>query len=674
MNKNNLPIKIILIISLLFFLSLSLSAVNAVNLTLNPNDSINDAVSNINTNGSTTTNNTITLTQGTYNKSTDRNNNVTINNINLTIKGNGKVIIDAQKSGRIFTITGNSNIKFINITFINGNAYDGGAIYIKNGTTSITDCKFDNNNATRGGAIFNTANNLTIFNSSFDSNIAKHYGGAIQSEGGDLNSRNYGNTSIINSFFINNKVTELQGGAINIWHYNCTVINSTFNSNNAQDGGGAIEIYNYANLTVIDSKFDNNSANCGGAICTDSGFGFCRVINSKFTNNKATGNYGGGAIFNVDTTCIVIDSTFINNSAIKGGAIHTLRYAYHTNITVNNSKFVNNTANYGGGIYITNSPAFIIGSNFTGNGQAIHINGEIFQPYLSFNSLNVKTQTLNGSAGIGFYGNDTQLNGTTVFIINSNFINNNQAIFINNINTTIIGCNIINNIQGIYVTNSSINTTINYNRIFNNSNYDLNVNTSDANADFNWWGNNNPTKIIGINPNNHFVMNVSNLTSLDSNGAAIFNYTFQLNDNSIPFDVALLPYFTTEAYTNITSGIITFFDARYDNIFDVTINTSGNVLYNFITDNEVQILEGTITVSDPNDPNDLNDSVDSKDFIDPDAPLESIDLLGPNDSNIITETSNNLTPKAASMKKTGIPTNIIILFILSVLGLLIRRK
>lgn len=78
--------------------------------------------------------NSITLSPGKYIKTSDINNVISINNINLTINGNRpkeNVIIDIRTIGMIFSITGNSNVTFINITFINGNINgNGGAIRI----------------------------------------------------------------------------------------------------------------------------------------------------------------------------------------------------------------------------------------------------------------------------------------------------------------------------------------------------------------------------------------------------------------------------------------------------------------------------------------------------------------------------------------------------------------
>lgn len=197
----------IMIISFLF----TISSANAIDITLNPDDNggINEAISKVNNNSDDI--NTITLNPGTYNKTTDRNNNITFNNKNLTIQGSGpagSVIINAQKLGRIFNITGNSNIKFININFINGNSSgNGGTIYkIGSGTLTIINCTFNNSNANYGGAIYNTASNFKVIDSDFYNNVARsREGGAIHTEGEE-------NFTINNSNFINNTALGNNGG------------------------------------------------------------------------------------------------------------------------------------------------------------------------------------------------------------------------------------------------------------------------------------------------------------------------------------------------------------------------------------------------------------------------------------------------------------------------------
>jgi predicted outer membrane repeat protein len=534
-NANNKIQKIMLFTAILILTFISFSAVNAVNVTLNPSDAggVNSAVSTV-ASGSDV-DNTITLNPGTYNKTTDRNNNITFSGKNLTIQGNGSagsVIIDAQKIGRLFSITGNSNITFINITFLNGNITGSGGGISKTGTglLNVINCTFANNNVSaNGGAIYNTAGELNIINSNFINNIARGAtgGGAIYKSNSIF--------TINNSSFTNN--TSPNGGAIACQNtIGSSITNSSFSNNTAtgSGSGGAIFSQGDDELIINSSQFTNNNAAFGGA-CSINGELFSEVLNSVFINNSASGE--GGAIEDNDNGYLTINnSTFINNTSPTGGAI--FNYRLTDNTTISNSTFVNNNVS----IVVRGKNTTITGCNFSNNTLAINITGN---------------------------------------------------------NTTIMSSNIFNNTQGIFVNSSAINTTINYNRIFNNTiatGFNLDNNGVNTNADLNWWGDNNPL-VNGTTLGNYFVMNVTNATPLVSNGTVLFNYSFGLNTGGVANN-SLLPFFVTNVYTNLTTGAIDTFDARFNRTVNVTLNTTNqSVEYIFITDNEIQRLVGFINAS-----------------------------------------------------------------------------
>jgi parallel beta helix pectate lyase-like protein/polymorphic membrane protein len=440
---------------------------------------------------------------------------------------------------------------------------------------------------------------------------------------------------------------------------------------NANKTGNIFNIAYNGTLTLINITLTNGIGYNGGAIINN---GELTITNCNFINNLAEDGGNGGAIYN-DGTLIVTNSIFTNNTAANGGAI----YNTGGNMIINNSIFKDNKAfetggaissgsgGNGWGFFSSNYPMIIdyndydiliINSIFTNNtaydGGAIYNN----QGYMLVENSTFTNNTADSSSAIFN-------SGRNMTIIGSNFTNNNggATITLDSWNNVITGCNIINNTAGILITDYASNILVNYNRIFNNTDYDLNYSYIEEeyfdpmiNVDYNWWGNNTPNKIFGITPNNYFVMNVTNLTSLDSNGTVTFNYTFKLN-NTDAFNASLLPYFVTNVYTSLTDGVVTSFDARYDRTFDVTVNTSGNILYTFVTDNEIQTLEGTATIPDPVDPNDPIDPVD---------PVDPIDPVDPDDD--INQTSNNQITASAAMKETGLPINLLLVVLLSILG------
>jgi predicted outer membrane repeat protein len=406
--------------------------------------------------------------------------------------------------------------------------------------------------------------------------------------------------TLINITLINANDTTY-GGAIDN-NGNLSIRNCEFINNTATIGGGAI--YAGGVVTITDSNFTTNTARSGGAIL---GAGVVNITNSNFNSNTAT---DGGGIYQSQNNINITNSSFINNTAIRnGGAVILLNV---TDMTINNTIFKNNIAELGSSIY-KDSVNFlgiptnltVINSNFTDNKGGATI-------YLTSRNINITG------------------------------------------NTTITGSNIFNNTQGILISNNS-SAIINYNRIFNNTNntgFDLDDGSIGSDLDFNWWGDNTPQ--VNGTLNNYFIMNVTNATSLNSNGTVIFDYTFRLNTGESA-DNSLLPYFVTNVYTNVTSGVIESFDARFDRLVTITVNTTGAITYTFITDNEIQNLEGFIEEEPPIPP-------------EPPEPPEPTPTPENNENN-----NNPTTNITASMKKTGIPI-LALLGLLSLLGFIRTRK
>jgi predicted outer membrane repeat protein len=320
-----------------------------------------------NATGTVSSNGVITIADGVY---TGTANTDIIIERNMTIQGQSQAgtIIYGTGTSRIFSIPSGINVTLSNLTFINGNSTNGGAIY-NNGILTVTDTTFAGNNATGyGGAIYNH-HKLTVTDCTFIGNIAST-GGAIM---------NGGTSTVTGSTFTSNRAIQNDGGAI-YTDGTLTVTNSTLTGNLATRHGGAI--YSYDTLTITSSNFDSNAAiyngeaifnngastvtsstftdnnalspwGCGGAIYNDRNL---MVNGGTFTGNNA--GYEGGAIFNRDTSTVT-GSTFTGNSVTEGngGAIYN-----GDSLTMTGSNFTNNTANSGGAIYNNNQ---LIASNST---------------------------------------------------------------------------------------------------------------------------------------------------------------------------------------------------------------------------------------------------------------------------------------------------------------------
>ncbi len=301
----------------------------------------------------------IYILEGTY-----KENSIPIET-SVNIIGIGNVVIDAERTDRIFKIDGEYEVELSNLTLINGVAptdgvtYDihetvyyagGGAISIKTAYVKMNYMTFINNSAEEfGGAINVEATNCVIRNSKFVSNYAGVFGGAVDFE--------ENNGTIENCTFINNEAGN--GGAVGCIASACTITDSYFENNTAENGA-AVFIEN-GDLTGDDSNSH-------------------LIKNNRFIRNYATQQ--GGAIevenqqMNQNADWTLIDSNeFLDNYAYNGGAIS----AYYGDAGIRNNVFVNNTAGYGGAIAsisTTDSAYIIIGGIYLNNNTIINCRAE----------------------------------------------------------------------------------------------------------------------------------------------------------------------------------------------------------------------------------------------------------------------------------------------------------
>ena len=261
----------------------------------------------------------------------------------ITINGNGYTI-DAQHKSRIFNVTAN-NVVLNDITFINGDATSGGAIY-NCGYLTISNGTFTQNNAEYGGAISTYGDKVLIMDSTFINNTAD-YGGANYF-GGKLNN------IFISGDFMNN-VAQKAGGAnyfngkvseiILIGNYNSNKANSDCNgsdktgsggancfnrtvtnlfisgnyTNNIGYRGGANFVYNNAVNVTIMGNYNNNTAHLFGGANYFMNPITNATIEGNYSNNTAT-NWGGANYFNKFAKNVIISGDYIENSATGGSA------------------------------------------------------------------------------------------------------------------------------------------------------------------------------------------------------------------------------------------------------------------------------------------------------------------------------------------------------------------
>ena len=259
-------------------------------------------------------------------------------NKTLTINGNGHTI-SGNGSARIFNVTGNATLN--DITFVNGNAADGAAIYLRGNDIKITNSRFrDNSASNRGGAIFvdvdgNSRELLLAIGSDviFENNTALN-GGAIFIDA----SSNAGKVvlNVTHGTIFKNNTAGLNGGALFIQANNDiapTCYSTLFANNTAGDSGGAIFVnatgngYNEFRWDIRNPAFENNTAGLnGGAIAlhgVDMGEMLLMLENGHLYNNTAGAD--GGAIYYNSTgdskLSLYNEVKFMDNRAFRGGAL-----------------------------------------------------------------------------------------------------------------------------------------------------------------------------------------------------------------------------------------------------------------------------------------------------------------------------------------------------------------
>lgn len=349
------------------------------------------------------------------------------NNLNITksleIQGQGNVVIDAENKSRIFTINTATSDKVLisGITFTNAKAYQGGAIFVRNAQTIISNSKFINNTAlTEGGAIYWNSDNGMLTNTIIESNYARD--GAGVSWGG-INSTftggDYG--QVINCTFTNNHLMQEEDACVGLSVYSnrMKIINSTFTNHNVIFNSSYEVLYiNGDYSTVANSKFINNSMTLTGALGFDGNY--AEAYNNIFINNTVSFNDSFGAAIGVQSeTANIYNNTFISNGgASMGGAIYinTVESFSFNFINITCNKFISNDAVKGAGIFAdgkSNMLTLIINNNIFTNDKA-DCGGAIYLTDI-YNPIKIENNTFNNETaqeGSAIYGGSCILNIT----------------------------------------------------------------------------------------------------------------------------------------------------------------------------------------------------------------------------------------------------------------------
>lgn len=328
-------------------------------------------------------------------------NGITISK-DITINGGRSTTISGSDLARIFNIGNGFNVVLLDITFINGSADNGGAIY-NDGNLVLRGCEFQDNSADYGAAIYNSAYATLTGDAKFEGNVATYRGGGIYSGG---------TVDLSGSVFDSNDITyrarnDDNGGAAIYNNGGTLTLDNTQVTNNLLDivirdgnSGHLINaaIFTSGDTTITNSVISNNSGSYGGGIYVTNG-ATLDVSGTTFENNMAT---FGAAIYDEGAKVIVDDCDFIENhcegigsagtSSTQAAAILVMSQGASASIT--DSRFNRNSAKTGGAVSISKASGDVLieGCTFTEN-TASYEGGAIYNYIADGAELTVKNST-----------------------------------------------------------------------------------------------------------------------------------------------------------------------------------------------------------------------------------------------------------------------------------------
>jgi predicted outer membrane repeat protein len=278
----------------------------------------------------------------------------------VILDGEGNLIVDGNKSHRVFSVKRGIDAELLNLAATGGHAVFAGAGIYSEGDLLLDNCSVvENQSDDIAGGIYNLEGALEITNSTISRNEAAWGGGIFaggdvsltdsrvsQNTGGGIYS---GKTLNVTRSIIGGNEGGWGGGIAN--GGDLAVWSSTISANEALLGGG---IYNAGGLWIFQTTVDGNSAERGGGIYS----------------HDARRNVEGGDLWLSRLGVIDIEySTISNNSARQGAGI----YSIALRMTAWNSTMSGNMASeeggalYVGGTTLGASTAYLAHNTIAGN-------------------------------------------------------------------------------------------------------------------------------------------------------------------------------------------------------------------------------------------------------------------------------------------------------------------
>ncbi len=227
----------------------------------------------------------------------------------------------------------------------------GGGLLHYNALLIIKDCIYRRNRAdVVGGGVFSSLGDCKIENSRFVNNVANSGAGICSSRG---------NLAISDCVFVGNASTNVGGG---VWAVEATltVHKSHFEANSANGGGGigiALPVASY----LAQCGFYGNCATGAGAVAVQQGSKASFIATNCFFYGNHAENSGGAIVLSGGVNRL-INSSFIDNDSVFGGAVYSdLNIVGDGVTTLESSTLIGNRARVGPAV-LTYSDCSLINS------------------------------------------------------------------------------------------------------------------------------------------------------------------------------------------------------------------------------------------------------------------------------------------------------------------------
>ncbi|KAK3270594.1 hypothetical protein CYMTET_21014 [Cymbomonas tetramitiformis] len=372
----------------------------------------------------------------------------------LTILGDcdsGRCIIDGNKGFRVFAVEGGGRLQLSDLSLVNGNATEGGAVSARNASAiTMHNCSLLNNLAISGGGIHLTgSSNLTMYDSlaTEDVEVGTYKGGLLFMDSGfvllqdcifsaitvnagalivledsDGGLQQPAIIQVVRILVLDNTAFDI-GGILWLARHGSIIIDGSFFGNNMSPFGGVMRANNEMEVTILNSAFVRNTAPTVKGI---GGYGGVLRLSLKtsllatdclFEHNKASMESGALSLY--DESSSTLERCVMQYNAAASGGVMTITNA---RVTVLDSVMQHNTALLGGGAYLGHGGYLIVAeSEVSENGECNTTEGGAVQGALRSELVSTNTTWRDNC---GFSGGALHMSAGNLTVQHSRFVGN----------------------------------------------------------------------------------------------------------------------------------------------------------------------------------------------------------------------------------------------------------